>query len=67
MIRKQQLASAGKDAALREVSVGNETAAASYARQYVEKNGATIMLTSLDRDAEYRSDEAARCTWPGPA
>ena len=59
VIRKQQLASAGKDAALREVSVGNETAAASYARQYAEKNGATIMLTSLDRDAEYRSDEAA--------
>jgi beta-barrel assembly-enhancing protease len=59
VIRKQQLASAGKDAALREVSAGNETAAASYARQYAEKNGATIMLTSLDRDAEYRSDEAA--------
>jgi Zn-dependent protease with chaperone function len=59
VIRKQELAAAGKDAALNEVSVGNESAAASFARRYVEKNGATIVLTSFDRDVEYRSDEAA--------
>jgi hypothetical protein len=59
VIRKQELAAAGKDAALKEVNVGNESAAGTFARQYVEKNGATIMLTSLDRDAEYRSDAAA--------
>ena len=59
VIRKQELASAGKDAALQEVNIGNETVAESYARRYVERNGAAIMLTSLDRDAEYRSDEAA--------
>ena len=29
------------------------------AKEYVRKHGATVMLTSLDRDAEYRSDEAA--------
>ena len=29
------------------------------ARDYLAKNGAAVMLTSLDRGAEYRSDEAA--------
>ena len=33
--------------------------AGSYARRYAEQNGAAIMLTSLDREAEFRSDEAA--------
>jgi hypothetical protein len=59
VIHKQELATVGKDQAVQNVTVGNDTVAGSYARRYVEKNGAAIMLTSLDRDAEYRSDEAA--------
>ena len=59
VIHKQEMATAGKDLALKDVSAGNDSVAGSYARRYAEKNGAAIMLTSLDRDAEYRSDEAA--------
>jgi hypothetical protein len=59
VIHKQELASAGKDEAAQHVTVGNDSVAGSYARRYAEKNGAAIMLTSLDREAEYRSDEAA--------
>jgi predicted Zn-dependent protease len=59
VIREQELASAGKDLALSEVSAGNETVAGRFARRYAEKYGATIMLISFDREAEYRADEAA--------
>jgi hypothetical protein len=59
VIHKQEMASAGKDLAMSEVTVGNESVAGSYARRYAEKNGAAIMMTSLDRDAEYRADEGA--------
>jgi len=59
VIHKQELATAGKDLALENVSAGTGSVAGSHARRYAEKNGAAIMLTSLDRDAEYRSDEAA--------
>jgi len=59
VIHKQELASAGKDEAAQHVTVGNDSVAGSYARRYAEKNGAAIMLTSLDSEAEYRSDEAA--------
>ena len=59
VIRKQEMASTGKDAALRHVRTGGGIAG-SYAREFVEKNGAAVMLTSLDRGAEYRSDEAAQ-------
>jgi hypothetical protein len=59
VIRQQELASTGKDLALQEVSDGSDSAATVAAKRYVEKNGAAIMLTSLDREAEYRSDEAA--------
>ena len=34
--------------------------AGSLARDYVEKHGAAIMSTSLDRGAEYRADEVAQ-------
>jgi Zn-dependent protease with chaperone function len=60
VIRKQELATVGKDIAMSEVKTGTDTVAGTYARQYVEKNGATIMLTALDRGAEYRADEAAQ-------
>lgn len=59
VIHKQELATVGKDEAMRNVTVGNDSVAGSYARRYAEKNGAAIMLTSLDREAEYRADEAA--------
>jgi hypothetical protein len=59
VIRKQELTATGKDLALQEVDAGNDSVAGSYARRYAEKNGATILMTSLDREAEYRSDEAA--------
>jgi beta-barrel assembly-enhancing protease len=59
VIRKQELAAVGKDEAVKNVTVGNDSVAGSYARRYAEQHGAAIMLTSLDRDAEYRSDEAA--------
>ena len=59
VIRKQEMASTGKNIAMRQVNTGGGIAG-SYARDFVEKNGAAIMLTSLDRGAEYRSDEAAQ-------
>ena len=58
VIRKQELTAMGKDAVSAQVQTG-ASPAETYARQYVEKNGATILLTSLDRDAEFRSDKAA--------
>jgi len=59
VIRKQEMATAGKNVAMRQVNTGGGMAGA-YARDFVEKNGAAVMLTSLDRGAEYRSDEAAQ-------
>ena len=59
VIRKQEMATTGKDLAMSKVQTGTETAAGLYARQYVEEHGAAVMLTSLDREAEYRADEAA--------
>jgi uncharacterized protein YgiM (DUF1202 family) len=59
VIRKQELASYGKELALKDVDAGTGSVAGDYARQYAEQYGATVMLTALDREAEYRSDEAA--------
>ena len=59
VIRKQEMASTGKDMALRDVDAGNDNVAGRYARSYAEKHGAAIMLTALDREAEYRADEGA--------
>src|SRR3546814_20841514 len=42
---------------LGQVSTGN--IAESYAQDYAEKFGAGALLTGLDRDAEYRSDQDA--------
>jgi hypothetical protein len=60
VIRKQELASASKELAMREVGTGSDNVASTYARQYVEQYGATVLLTALDREAEYRADEAAQ-------
>lgn len=59
VIRKQELRSAGQDLVSGNVSTSGGLAG-SLARGYVEKHGAAIMATGLDREAEYRSDEAAQ-------
>ncbi|MFC5578634.1 M48 family metalloprotease [Lysobacter niabensis] len=59
VIRKQELQEAGKDLVSGQVTTGGGIAG-SMARSYVEKHGATIMMTGLDREAEYRSDEVAQ-------
>lgn len=56
VIRKQQVREAGKDAVLSQVATPG---AAAYARDYVDRHGAAVLLTGLDREAEYRADAAA--------
>ena len=58
VLRKQELQGAGRDVALSQVNTGGGVAG-SVARGYIERNGAAIMLTSLDRAAEFRADQAA--------
>lgn len=58
VIKKQETQSALQSAASSNVVVGGGVAG-SMAKAYVEKHGATIMLTSLDREAEFRADQAA--------
>ena len=56
VIRRQQVREAGKDALLSQVDTPG---AASYARDYVDRHGAAVLLTGLDREAEFRADKAA--------
>jgi len=58
VIRKQEMTTVGKEVVAGEIDVGTGVAE-NYARQYVEQHGATILLTSLDRQAEFRADKAA--------
>ncbi len=58
VVRKQELQAAGRDAALSHVQTGGGVAGG-MVRDYLEKNGAAILLTQLDRNAEYRADHAA--------
>jgi predicted Zn-dependent protease len=58
VIRKQELTAMGKDAVSSQVQTGTSLAE-TYARQYVEEHGAAIMMTALDRDAEFRADKAS--------
>ncbi len=58
VIRRQQVAETGKDIAMAEVRTGGNLAA-SYARDYLDRHGAMVMLTGLDREAEYRADQSA--------
>ena len=58
VIRKQEIASATENAVAGQVNVGGGIAG-QMAKDYVRRHGATVMLTSLDRDAEFRSDEAS--------
>lgn len=59
VIRKQQLATTGKDTVKRELAVGTGSPAEVFAATYAEQHGASIMLASLDREAEYLADQAA--------
>lgn len=56
VIRKQGLMSTAMDLASSHIR-GAGSLAESLARDYVEKNGASILATGLDRDAEYRADQ----------
>ncbi len=58
VIRKQEITTVGKDVVAGEINVGTGVAE-NYAKQYAEQHGATILVTSLDRQAEFRSDKAA--------
>lgn len=58
VIHKQDMLGAGKDIAMSQVG-GGGSLASSMARNYLEKNGAIVMMASLDKGAEYRSDEAS--------
>jgi hypothetical protein len=57
VIRKQETTGALKDVAAAAVQTGN--VAEGMAKAYVSKHGASVMASSLDREAEYRADEAA--------
>lgn len=58
VIHKQQMAEYGKDVASSQISTGGGVGG-SLARAYIEEQGATVMMTSLDREAEYQADYAA--------
>ncbi|HMB42857.1 MAG TPA: M48 family metalloprotease, partial [Luteimonas sp.] len=58
VIHKQEMAAATENAVAGQVNVGGGLAG-SMAKDYVRRHGATVMLTSLDREAEFRSDEAS--------
>ncbi|MEO6154621.1 MAG: M48 family metalloprotease [Thermomonas sp.] len=58
VIHKQEMMGAGKDIAMSHVGGGGNLAT-SMAKNYVANHGAMVMMTSLDRGAEYRSDEAS--------
>lgn len=61
VVRNQQMATMGKDQVMGNVNASTITQnpAVAFAKSYVEKHGATVMLATLDREAEYRSDKAA--------
>ncbi|MBZ0087977.1 MAG: M48 family metalloprotease [Thermomonas sp.] len=58
VIRKQELQATGREAVMSQVNTGGGLAG-SLARDFIERNGAAIMMTQLDRNAEYRADQAA--------
>ncbi|MCC7096341.1 MAG: M48 family metalloprotease [Thermomonas sp.] len=58
VIRKQELQAAGREVVMSQVNTGGGLAG-SLARDFIERNGAAIMMTQLDRNAEYRADQAA--------
>ncbi|HXH01214.1 MAG TPA: M48 family metalloprotease [Xanthomonadaceae bacterium] len=59
VIRKQAMSGLGREIASSQVNIGGGIAGG-FAKSYAEKHGAAIMSTSLDREAEYRADEAGQ-------
>ncbi len=57
VIHKQEMLSAGKEIGMSRM--GGGSVASSMVKNYLANNGAMVMMTSLDRGAEYRSDEAS--------
>jgi len=58
VIHKQEVAQAGTELVSSQVSVGGGLAG-QFAKGYATRFGAKVMLTSLDREAEFRADQAA--------
>lgn len=58
VVRKQELQGVGRGLALGRVK-GSGGMAGSLAKDYVAKHGAAVMMTSLDRGAEFHADQAA--------
>ena len=58
VIRKQELTALGQETASSKIQTGPGVAE-TFARDYVEKHGAAIMMTALDRDAEFRADKVS--------
>lgn len=58
VIRKQAITGTSQNILARQVRVGGSLAAG-MVKDYLRRNGAAVMLTSLDRDAEFRADQAA--------
>lgn len=59
VIRKQAMSGLGREIASSQINVGGGIAGG-FAKSYAEKHGAAIMSTRLDREAEYRADEAGQ-------
>jgi Zn-dependent protease with chaperone function len=58
VIHKQEVARAGTDLLASQVDVGGGLAG-SFAKDYAKRFGAKVLLTGLDREAEFRADQAA--------
>jgi predicted Zn-dependent protease len=58
VIHKQEVAQAGTDALASQINVGGGLAG-QFAKDYATRFGAKVMLTSLDREAEFRADQAS--------
>ncbi len=58
VIHKQEVTQAGTELVTSQIDVGGGLAE-QFALNYVTRFGAKVMLTSLDRDAEFRADQAS--------
>ena len=58
VIHKQDIAKAGTELVSSQVSLGGGLAG-QFAKDYATRFGAKVLLTSLDREAEFRADQAS--------
>ena len=58
VIHKQEVAQAGTELASSQLNVGGGLAG-QFAKDYATRYGAKVLLTSLDREAEFRADQAS--------